>query len=209
MINSKTNKPLSNAQALIKATRVLKEILPRLYSDPLGVKMYTRQFKMDGLMQNNKYGMTTIECMRCTNQPESYHKNCVTTFGTWVTGIEMLDCLLAKRRHWHNHKTSERRRADFPMVALNTWLIDSLQLILWSNHGIQLFSCWSNPSDNRETAESFDTVALHSSTLHEALVEQFENGIDRSTVKLSQDQQYVCNAMKICRSYLLHQEKNI
>ena len=160
-------------------------------------------------MQKKKYGMVVIGCLRGTNQTEAFHKGTVTTFGTWTTGIEMSDCLLTKRRHRQNHRTSELRRPYFPKIGhVNTWLIDSLQLLVWINHGIQFYSGWSNPSDYRETDESFDTLALHTSALHDALMEQWENKIDQSAVHQSWDQQYLSDAMGVKLLFLpLFQER--
>jgi hypothetical protein len=50
----------------------------------------------------NSFGMEMIECKRGTNRTEGYHKNIITSFGTWHVGMEMSDCLLRERRHRHN-----------------------------------------------------------------------------------------------------------
>ena len=193
MIDSKTNKPLFNKAAWAKAKNVLKEIQAGLYSDPPGVEMYT--YKMENAkVKKNKYGMKMIEFIRGTNRTEAYHRSLLSVFG-WCCGIEMSDCLLAERRHRHNHRVSEKRRLDFPVTGhYNTWKIDGLQNLVWKNHGIQLYSGWTNASDYRDTDESFDTVALHNDKLHEAVETRWDS-IDQSKVKLTRDQKFMCNSI--------------
>ena len=141
MIDSKTKKPLFNAAAWKKADNVLKEILAGLYSDPPGVQWYTKRMKRDGSVMRNKYGMEMIECARGTNRVESYHKDLVTTFGSWPTGAEFSVKLLSEHRHRHNHKCSEKRRYLFPKFGhFDTWLVDELQGLVLKNHGVYLYS---------------------------------------------------------------------
>ena len=55
----------------------------------------------------------------------------------------MSDCLLDT--HWHrfNHKFFERKRQNFPIIGhYNTWLIDALQVLVESNHGVILYQDW-------------------------------------------------------------------
>ena len=44
-----------------------------------------------------------------------------------------------------------------------------LQLLVERNHNVLLYPDWSNAINYKDTVESFDTVALHSQELHEAL----------------------------------------
>lgn len=200
MIDSKTNKPLFNAQAWKKANNVLREILCGFYSDPPGFNMYTMRLRSDGMVMKNKYGMNIIECSRGTNRTEAYHKSLVTTFGTWHTGVEMSDYLLAERRHRHNHKVSEKRRFGFPKIGhFDTWKIDQLQNLYLENHGVQLYPNWTNASDYKCTDESFDTVALHHADLHAAMEERYKVVGD---VKLTGDQLYMCEQMGIRYPFL-------
>ena len=128
-IKDKKGNPLFNAEAWKKANNILKEILRGYYSDPPGVSMYTKKLCSNGsgLVKTNKYGMEEIECCRGTNRVEAYHKNLNDTFGSWHVGVGMTEVLLAERRHRHNQNTSERRRADFPVIGhYDTWLTGSL-----------------------------------------------------------------------------------
>ena len=102
MKDSKTQTPLFNDRAWKKAENVLKEILEGYYSDPPGFGMYTKRLRSDGTVMQNSFGMEMIECKRGTNRTEGYHKNIITSFGTWHVGMEMSDCLLRERRHRHN-----------------------------------------------------------------------------------------------------------
>ena len=121
----------------------------------------------------------------------------VTTFGTWCTGVEMPDVLLAEFRHRYNHRVSERRRTGFPKLGhYDTWLIDSLQLIVERNHGVQLFEGWSNTSDFVDTPERCGTVCLHSPELGAAIEAiELELDADSKPPKLTADQKYICEAM--------------
>eukprot|EP00956_Cyclotella_meneghiniana_P034536 scaffold105890_cov72-Cyclotella_meneghiniana.AAC.1 len=198
MKDSKTQRPLFNAKAWGKAKGVLREILKGYYSDPPGVSMYNKKKQKDGSVKKNKYGMDMIECIRGTNRTEAYHKNLIITFRSWHTGIEMSDALLSERRHRHNHRMSELRRDGFPTLGhYDTWYIDQLQIIVLENRGRVLYPNWSNASEFKETSESFDTVAIHNTSLHEALMHEWENRIDKTAVKLTSDQRNMCKSMDL------------
>ena len=162
-------------------------------------------------MQKNKYGMEIIECIRGTNRTECFHKNLAVTFGSWHTGVEMSDCLLSERRHRHKQRCAEQRRFGYPKLGhYDTWLIDQLQILVLRNHGRVLYPNWSNASEYKETSESFDTVAIHNSELHNALNEQWENKVVQNDVRLTSDQKYLCASMgKKCLSYLLLMRRRI
>lgn len=129
------------------------------------------------------------------------------TFGSWNTGVEMSDCLLAERRHRHNQGCAERRRFGFPTIGhFDTWLIDQLQNLMMENHGFHLYPTWSNSSDYKDTDESFDTVALHNYELHEALNKKCGNV--GTEIKLTREQKYLCSAMGTPLPFLpFHGEK--
>ncbi|KAL7529638.1 hypothetical protein ACHAXR_003072, partial [Thalassiosira sp. AJA248-18] len=194
MIDSKTKKPLFHGEAWNKADNVLKEILCGFYSDPPGFDMYNKVLNADGTtVKQNKYGMELIECCRGTNRTEAYHKQLVTTFGTWHTGVEMSDCLLAERRHRHNQLISERRRPGHPKLGhFATWKVDQLQNLHQENHGTQLYPHWTNASDYNGTGESFDTIALHHDELHDALENQCKT---LNPIKQPREMKYMSSAM--------------
>ena len=109
----------------------------------------------------DKHGIALLDCRRGTNDTECVHKQIVTTFGTWCTGCEMSDCLMAERTHRYNQRVSERRRIGFPKIGhSDTWLIDSLQIIVEKTHGVLLFPDLSNTSDYLPTEEQMGTVPL-------------------------------------------------
>jgi hypothetical protein len=66
------------------------------WSDPPGFSFYTARLGVDGQPKTNQYGLQLLDCNRGTNDVENDHKQYVTTFGTWHTGIQMSDCLSAK-----------------------------------------------------------------------------------------------------------------
>ncbi|KAL3781004.1 LOW QUALITY PROTEIN: hypothetical protein ACHAWO_007465 [Cyclotella atomus] len=132
-----------------------------------------------------KYSLELIECFRGTNCVESYHKNLTSAFGKWSLCIEMSGCLLAERRHRHKHKCAELLRLGTPFFGhYNTWDNDQLQNLTKENHDIQLY-------DYIDTDESFDTIALHNTTLHKKLVKKRTIG----RVKLTREQQHISNAV--------------
>ena len=61
---------------------------------------------------------------------------------------------------------------------------------------------WSNASEFKETAESFDTVAIYNIGLHESLKEEWDNRIDKTAVKLTFDQNHMCKSMNIDLPFL-------
>ena len=141
-----------------------------------------------GEPKKDKLGLFLYYSLRGTNLTEAYHKGLVTTFGTWRAGIQISDAVLIERNHRYNHRVAEKKRCNFPIIGhYDTWLIDLLQIVIHENHGVHLFCDWSNSLDFIQTKESFGTVALHTSELHNLLtnVDVSENLI------LSKDQEYI------------------
>ena len=193
---SKSGKPLFGKYAWEKANNILKEILKGYWSDPPGFSFYTTRLGVDGQPKTNKYGLQLLDCNRGTNDVENDHKQYVTTFGTWHTGIQMSDCLLAERRHRHNQRMSERYRSGFPRLGhYDSWKIDLLQILVQKNHGRLLYPYWVNASDFRDTPESFNTVALHSSDLDDAL--KAINVDEEVRRRFSPDLKHLCLSMGI------------
>ncbi len=79
----------------------------------------------------DKFGIALLDCNRGTNDVEAIHKQLVALYGTWCTGVEMSDALLAERRHRYNQKINERMQVDFPKFGhSDTWKIDKIQLLV-------------------------------------------------------------------------------
>lgn len=164
--DSKTGAPLFNHAAWTKANNVLDEILEGHAADPPGVQVkvmhaiivqycsvlrrpcYRIQFYFQTLDSRgepafDEHGIALIDCNRGTNDVENSHKQIITTFGTWCTGVAMANFLLAERRHRYNHNVSERRRNGFPKLGhFDTWLIDVVDEVLFKNYSavVTLFS---------------------------------------------------------------------
>lgn len=169
-MKDETGKPLFNDTAWKKARGVLKEILAGHAADLPNVEYYHQRLNKKGEPAVDADGLPLIDCKRGSNDVELVHKNLTSTWGEWVAGVEMSDCLLAEFRHRYNHHQSERRRLGFPKVGhYDTWLLDSLQLLVEANHGVLLYPNWSNTSNFKPTAEGFGTVPLHSAQLGAAI----------------------------------------
>ena len=108
----------------------------------------------------------------------------------------MTDAVLREWRHRYNLGVSERRRLGFPKLGhVDTWLEDSLQLLVEENHGVLRHPEWSNTTDFKDTSEQFGTVSLQSADLHME-VEKLSNKIEPEViVSLTEDQKYVCKQM--------------
>jgi hypothetical protein len=159
MIDAKTKAPLFNKAAWKKANNVLKEILAGNASDPCGMVFYSQQLNAKGEPAFDYHDHAMLDCSRGSNDTECAHKQFITTFGTWNTGVQMSDVLMAEWRHRYNQHVSERRRLGFPRIGhYDTWLIDYLQIIVERNHGVLLYPDWSNASDYETTCERFGTV---------------------------------------------------
>jgi hypothetical protein len=50
-----------------------------------------------------------LDCSYGSNDTEWAHKQFITTFGTWNTGVEMSDVILAEWHHRYNQHVLERR----------------------------------------------------------------------------------------------------
>ena len=191
-IDMETQKPLFNKSAWAKASHLLQEILMGLASDPPGVQFYTVKLDEKGQPMLDCYGIAFINCNRGTNDTECVHKQIVTTFGTWNVGVELGDMLMAERRHRYNQNSSERHRLGFPKIGhYDSWLIDSLQILVEKNHGVVLYPEWSNASDYKATPEKFGTVPMHSIALQTA-VDAIKLDVEP---ELSEELQYMCSAM--------------
>ena len=198
--DAESKQPLFNATAWEKASNVLKEILAGYASDPPGVSFYHQRLDAHGRPAFDEHGLPLYDCSRGTNDTECVHKQIVTTFGTWCTGIEMSDALLAEFRHRYNQRCSERRRAGFPRLGhYDTWLVDKLQELVERNHGKPLYAEWSSTSDYADTPEKFGTVPIYSEELGEALAERTAalrakdaDAFAKLKQNLTPDQQYIC-----------------
>lgn len=107
----------------------------------------------------------------------------------------MSDCLSRERRHRHNQNVSQKRRSGFPRLGhYDTWLVDLLQALVMKNHGLRIYPDLSNTSEYIFTDESFDSIALQSHRLNEA-VKQCYSKLNRQSIKLTRDQEYLCRVM--------------
>ena len=77
------------------------------------------------------------------------------------------------------------------MDHFDTWLVDSLQVLVEQNHGVALYPTWSNASDYKTTPEAFGTVKMHSAEL-QAAVDAIELDHDP---ELSDELKYLCKSM--------------
>ena len=129
-------------------------------SDPRP-RMIAQQFYFErtdsrGKPLRGEWGEQLIDCNRGTNDTENTHRQIITTFGTWCTGVSMSDPLMAERRHRQNSAVSELRRLGFPKLGhVDTWLIDKLQILVFENHGLEVYPNWSNTGDFLETPGAY------------------------------------------------------
>ena len=112
-----------------KAKNVLIEIAAGLYSDPPDIDFYCQRLDRGGSPVCDADGTPLLDCSRGTNDTECVHKQIITTFGSWCTGVRMSDALLREFRHRYNQRVSERRRPGFPKLGhYDTWLVDTNQV---------------------------------------------------------------------------------
>ena len=81
----------------------------------------------------------------------------------------------------------------------DTWKLDCLQKLIEKNHGLVFLPGHNCARDYRDTAESFQTVAIHSKELHDAVVAIKVN----SNVRFSWDIQFLCKALGVPIPFLL------
>ncbi len=199
MLDSKTGTPLFNKANWKKAKNVLSEILEGHASDPPGISFYQQRITARGELAFDSNGIALLDCNRGSNDTECVHKQIVTTFGTWCTGVEMSDYLLAEFRHRYNQHISERRRLGFPRLGhYDTWLVDLLQKLVERNHNVLYVPEWSNASDYIDTTETFGTVPIHSEALDDAIaaIDLDATLISDKPRSFTSDQMYLCEAMR-------------
>ena len=80
-----------------------KEIIVGNASDPCGMTFYSQQPAYD----SNEHAL--LDFSHGSNDTECAHKQFITTFGTWNTGVEMSDVLLAEWHHRYNQHVLERQ----------------------------------------------------------------------------------------------------
>ena len=78
---------------------MLKEILTGNASDPSGMAFYSQQLTAKGELAYDSHDHATLKCSRGSNDTECAHKQFIATFGTWNTGVEMSDVLMAEWCH--------------------------------------------------------------------------------------------------------------
>ena len=191
-----TGKPLFNDAAWKKAKRVLEEILAGHVSDPPGESFYSQKLDCYGEAVSNKHGLPVYSCERGTNSTENYHKQLLTSIGTWSAGTEIADTLRNEHRHRYNQSVSEQKRFGYPQIGhADTWLIDLLQMLVEENHDVLLYPFWSNTCDFLDTNETFGTIPLQSAELTAAV-----NQLQTDTEKLTCEQKYLAKrqGVKVC-----------
>jgi hypothetical protein len=95
--------------------------------------------------------------------------------------------------------------AGFPWVGhYDTWKLDRLQKLIEKNHGLVFLPGHNCASDYKDTAESFQTVTIHSQELHDAVAAVKI----KKDVKLSQGVQFMCRALGIPIPFLPVSGKN-
>ncbi|KAG7353452.1 hypothetical protein IV203_002807 [Nitzschia inconspicua] len=204
--DSKTGLPLFNDEAWKKASNLLGEIKRGFYSDPPGFDFYAFEMTDMGKIKKDTNGIPLLRCCRGTNLVECVHKQYNTTF-RHKTGIEMGDAQISERRHRHNLDMAQRVYRDFPNVGhYDTWKIDVLQKLVEQNTGKLLFPGWACVSDYFETDESFVTVPMHTSDLHDKLlrkVQQLEE-IGGYNPRLSSDVKFICKSWGMAHLWIEH-----
>jgi len=140
ILDAKTKMPLFNKAVWKKANNVLKEILAGNASNPCGMAFYLQQLTAKGEPAYDSREHALLDCSHGSNDTECAHKQFITTFGTWNTGVEMSDVLMAEWHHRYNQHVLEQRWLGFPRIGhYDTWLIDYLQIIVERNHGVLLY----------------------------------------------------------------------
>jgi hypothetical protein len=125
------------------------------------------------------------------------HKDLIAIVRGWNTGVDMSVALLGERRHRPNQRVAEIRRLGYPKIGhYDIWLIEELQLLHMSNHGILLYPNVTNSSQYISTNEIFDAVALQHILVRESLKERCNEikDIRGALPTLTKDLDYLCRA---------------
>ena len=92
----------------------------------------------------------------------------------------------------------EQHRARYPKLGhFDTWLTDLLMLLVEINHGRLLYPDLVCASDFRDTAESFNMVALHSQSLHTAIMENSSHVYDYVQKQFTPEMRHLCSSMGV------------
>ena len=65
-------------------------------TDPSGMVFYSQQLTARGEPAFDSHYHAIFDCSHGSNDTECAHKQFITTFGTWNTGVEMSDVLMAE-----------------------------------------------------------------------------------------------------------------
>ena len=194
-IDSVTGKPLFGNNEWRKANNLLSEILRGYYSDPPGVSFYRYRVDRSGKIIRDRKGFAILTCSRGTNDVENEHKNLLGPMGSWIVGVEMMDCIMADLRVRRNIISSRKYRPGFPkFYHCDPWLIDAIQNVVEARRGILLYPNWTNSSDLSPTPERHGFVNLPSTDLT-AAIKSHTDTLDPEKFRLSKDMKYVATCI--------------
>jgi hypothetical protein len=110
----------------------------------------------------NQYGLQLLDCNHLAQtMSKNDHKQYVTTFGTWHTGIQMVTAL-----SWTKAPTqSAGCRNDTDLAFLGSgaiwfWKLDLLQILVQRKNHELLYPYWVNAEDFRDTPGETLTLSL-------------------------------------------------
>jgi hypothetical protein len=104
-----------------------------------------------------------------------------------------VSCFTGDRLHRHNIRMGRRYIASFSFVGhYDTWKLDDLQKLIEKNHGLVFLPGHNCASDYKDTAETFQTVAIHTKELHDAL-EKVQISAEVKA-KFTRDIKFLCRA---------------
>ena len=189
-VDSKTKKTLFNDNAYTKAKEVLNDIVQGYASDPPGFNPYSYQMDDKNRIKKNRLGFPILSCARGTNSTECVHKQLLTTFHSWHTGVRMSVYMLAEFRLRYNHSAAIISRQGYPKIGhYDLWYLDLLKRLVYSNHGINYLPGWISSSDLHPTNENFSLVSLQDKSLTD-LVKAATDSL-RAPFSLSKDNQFL------------------
>jgi hypothetical protein len=111
----------------------------------------------------------------------------------------MTDAVMQLFRHRFNQRRSRAKREHHPQLRhYDTFLIDTLQVLVQANHNVDIFPHWSNSCDYIPTAEKIGKVPLCSDELH-AAVKKIKI---KPEITLSAEKQYLATQMGLPAPFL-------
>jgi hypothetical protein len=155
VLDAKTGQPLFNEDAWAKSQAVLQHCAEGCISDIPGVQLYFE-------IKKDSDGLMLFRCGRGTNSTENIHQKIVAIFGSFHTGLEYADAVLAEHRHLANCRAAIKNRLGVRFFGhYDLWIVEHIQVLSAAIYGAPWYPEHCSVAQFRDTGEVFGIGPVH------------------------------------------------